>query len=80
MPFCMMLLVGSSNAVNLADGLDGLACGTVIISALTYGVFAYLAGHARFSEYLRIIRVPGAGELTVVLAALVGACLGFLVV
>jgi phospho-N-acetylmuramoyl-pentapeptide-transferase len=77
-PFCMMLLVGSSNAVNLADGLDGLACGTLIISALTYGVFAYLAGHARFSEYLRIIRVPGAGELTVVLAALVGACLGFL--
>jgi len=77
-PFCMMLIVGSSNAVNLADGLDGLACGTVIISALTYSVFAYLAGHARFSEYLRIIRVPGAGELTVVLAALVGACLGFL--
>ena len=77
-PFCMMLLVGSSNAVNLADGLDGLACGTVIISALTYSVFAYLAGHARFSEYLRIIRVPGAGELTVVLGALVGACMGFL--
>jgi len=77
-PFCMILLVGSSNAVNLADGLDGLACGTLIISALTYGIFAYLAGHARFSEYLRIIRVPGAGELTVVLAALVGACMGFL--
>ena len=77
-PFCMMLLVGSSNAVNLADGLDGLACGTVIISALTYSVFAYLAGHARFSEYLRIIPVHGAGELTVVLASLIGACLGFL--
>jgi len=77
-PFCMTLLVGSSNAVNLADGLDGLACGTVIISAMTYGLFAYLAGHARFSEYLRIIRVPGAGELMVVLAALVGACMGFL--
>ena len=46
-PFCMMVLVGSSNAVNLADGLDGLACGTVIISALTYSLFAYLAGHAR---------------------------------
>ncbi len=77
-PFCMMVLVGSSNAVNLADGLDGLACGTVIFSALTYSVLAYLAGHARFSEYLRIIPVPGAGELTVVLAAVVGACLGFL--
>ncbi len=77
-PFCMMVLVGSSNAVNLADGLDGLACGTLIISALTYSVLAYVAGHARFSDYLRIIPVHGAGELTVVLAALVGACLGFL--
>ncbi len=77
-PFCMMVIVGSSNAVNLADGLDGLACGTLIISALTYSVFAYLAGHARFSQYLRIIPVPGAGELTVVLAAVIGACLGFL--
>lgn len=77
-PFCMMLLVGSSNAVNLADGLDGLACGTVIISALTYSLFAYLAGHARFSQYLRIVPVPGAGELAVLLAALIGACLGFL--
>jgi len=77
-PFAMMLLVGSSNAVNLADGLDGLASGTLVISALTYSLLAYLAGHARFSQYLRLIPVPGAGELTVVLAALVGACLGFL--
>ncbi len=77
-PFCMMVLVGSSNAVNLADGLDGLACGTLVITALTYGILAYLAGHAKFSEYLRIISVPGAGELSVVLAALIGACLGFL--
>jgi phospho-N-acetylmuramoyl-pentapeptide-transferase len=77
-PFCMMVLVGSSNAVNLADGLDGLAGGTVIISALTYSMFAYLAGHMRFSEYLRIIPVPGAGELSVVLGATVGACMGFL--
>src|SRR6185312_8738150 len=57
-PFCMMVLVGSSNAVNLADGLDGLAAGALTISALTYGVFAYLAGNARFSDYLRIIPVP----------------------
>jgi len=77
-PFCMIVLVGSSNAVNLADGLDGLACGTVTIAALTYSLFAYLAGHARFSQYLRIIPVPGAGELTVLLTALIGACLGFL--
>jgi phospho-N-acetylmuramoyl-pentapeptide-transferase len=77
-PFCMMLLVGSSNAVNLADGLDGLAAGTIVICALTYGVFAYLAGNIRFSQYLRLIPVPGAGELTVVVAAMVGASLGFL--
>jgi len=77
-PFCILVLVGSSNAVNLADGLDGLACGTLIISALPYVLFAYLAGHARFSEYLRIIPVPGAGEIAVLLAALIGACLGFL--
>ncbi len=77
-PFCMMVLVGSSNAVNLADGLDGLAAGTLIISALTYALLAYVAGNARFSEYLRIIPVHGAGELTVVLASLIGACLGFL--
>jgi phospho-N-acetylmuramoyl-pentapeptide-transferase len=77
-PFVMMILVGSSNAVNLADGLDGLAGGTVIMAALTYSVFAYLAGNLKFSQYLRIIPVSGAGELTVLLAALVGACLGFL--
>ncbi len=77
-PFCMLVLVGSSNAVNLADGLDGLAGGTLIISALTYAIFAYLAGNARFSQYLRIIPVAGVGELTVVLAAMVGACMGFL--
>jgi phospho-N-acetylmuramoyl-pentapeptide-transferase len=77
-PFMIMVLVGSSNAVNLADGLDGLASGTVIVSAMTYGVFAYLAGNMKFAEYLRVIPVPGAGELTVLMAALVGACLGFL--
>ena len=77
-PFVMMILVGSSNAVNLADGLDGLAGGTVIMSAMTYAVLAYLAGNAKFAQYLRLIPVTGAGELTVLLAALVGACLGFL--
>jgi phospho-N-acetylmuramoyl-pentapeptide-transferase len=77
-PFCMMILVGASNAVNLADGLDGLAAGTVVISALSYAVFSYLAGNVKFSEYLRIIPVVGAGEMTIVLANLVGACLGFL--
>jgi phospho-N-acetylmuramoyl-pentapeptide-transferase len=77
-PFGMMVLVGCSNAVNLSDGLDGLASGSLVISGLTMALFAYLAGHGKFSTYLRIIPVQGAGELTVVLAAMVGACLGFL--
>ncbi len=76
--FALLVMVGSSNAVNLTDGLDGLAGGTLLVSALTFGVFAYLAGHGKFSSYLRIIPVPGAGELTVYLAAMAGACLGFL--
>lgn len=76
--FSMLIIVGSSNAVNLTDGLDGLAIGSIIISSLTYALFAYLAGHAKFSSYLGLISVPGAGELTVFLAAMVGAGLGFL--
>ncbi|OGR79261.1 MAG: phospho-N-acetylmuramoyl-pentapeptide-transferase [Elusimicrobia bacterium RIFCSPLOWO2_02_FULL_39_32] len=76
--FSVMIIVGSSNAVNLTDGLDGLAIGSLIISSLTYALFAYLAGHAKFSQYLGIIPVPGAGELTVFLAASIGAGLGFL--
>jgi phospho-N-acetylmuramoyl-pentapeptide-transferase len=75
--FALIVLVGSSNSVNLTDGLDGLAVGTLLVSALTFGIFAYLAGHARFSSYLRIVPVAGAGELTVYLAAMAGACLGF---
>ena len=74
----VLLLVGSSNAVNLTDGLDGLAAGTTIFCALAYGVFAYMSGHAKFSAYLLLPHVPGAGEITVFLAALIGACLGFL--
>jgi phospho-N-acetylmuramoyl-pentapeptide-transferase len=76
--FGMVAIVGASNAVNLTDGLDGLACGTLLISALTYGLFAYLAGNVKLSAYLRLIPVAGAGELTVYLAAMAGACLGFL--
>lgn len=74
----VMIIAGSSNAVNLTDGLDGLAIGALIVSASTYAVFAYLAGHVKFSSYLRIVPVPGAGELAVFLAAIVGAGLGFL--
>ena len=72
------MIVGASNAVNLTDGLDGLASGSIIFSAITYGVFAYVAGNAKFASYLRIIHVEGAGEITVFLAGLVGSCLGFL--
>ena len=73
-----LMIVGSSNAVNLTDGLDGLAAGSIIFTAITYGVFAYVAGNAKFASYLRIVHVEGAGEITVFLAGLVGACLGFL--
>jgi len=76
--FGMVAVIGASNAVNLTDGLDGLACGTLLISALAYCIFAYLAGNAKLSSYLRLIPVPGSGELTVYLAAMAGACLGFL--
>ena len=74
----LLIVVGSSNAVNLTDGLDGLACGSIIFCALTYGIFAYMAGNAKFAAYLRIIPVEGAGEISVYLAALIGSCLGFL--
>lgn len=76
--FGMVAIVGASNAVNLTDGLDGLACGTLLFSALSYAVFAYLAGNAKLASYLRLIPVAGAGELTVYLGAMAGACLGFL--
>jgi phospho-N-acetylmuramoyl-pentapeptide-transferase len=76
--FGMIVLIGASNAVNLTDGLDGLACGTLLISALAYGLFAYLAGNVKLSSYLRLIPVAGAGELTIYLSAMAGACLGFL--
>lgn len=77
-PFALLVLVGASNAVNLTDGLDGLAPGTLVVSALAFGVFAYAAGNVKLSSYLRLVPVSGAGELTVFLAAMGGACLGFL--
>ncbi len=77
-PFASLLIVFTSNAVNLTDGLDGLAIGPVAIAAGTCGIFAYVAGHARIAEYLQIDYVAGAGELTVFCGALVAAGLGFL--
>lgn len=76
--FSMLVIVGASNATNLTDGLDGLASGCMVFAALTYGVLAYVAGNINFAEYLKIIYVPGAGEITVFMGALIGACLGFL--
>ncbi len=76
--FGLFVLVGASNAVNLTDGLDGLAIGPVMTSAATYGLLAYIAGNATFAGYLDLRHVPGAGELMIVCMALVGAGLGFL--
>jgi phospho-N-acetylmuramoyl-pentapeptide-transferase len=74
----VIMVVGSSNAVNLTDGLDGLAAGSVIFCALAYAVFAYVAGNIKFAYYLRVVHVEGAGEITVYLAGLIGSLLGFL--
>jgi len=74
----VVVIVGSSNAVNLTDGLDGLATGCTLTVALTYAVMAFVAGHAQVANYLQVPHVIGASELTVVCAALVGASLGFL--
>ncbi len=78
LPWIMFILVGSSNAVNLADGLDGLAIGLTLISATALSALTYVAGHALWSQYLNIARVRPAAELTVFAGALTGACLGFL--
>jgi phospho-N-acetylmuramoyl-pentapeptide-transferase len=74
----MLVIIGASNAVNLTDGLDGLAIGPVIIAAGTYLLFAYVAGHATLSTYLQINGVKGAGELSILCGAMIGAGLGFL--
>ena len=78
LPWIAFILVSSSNAVNLADGLDGLAIGLTLISATTLTALTYIAGHALWSQYLNIARVSQAAELTVFAGALAGACLGFL--
>lgn len=78
LPFAVLVMVGASNAVNLTDGLDGLAIGPVIIAALAFALIAYLVGNAVFANYLQIHGVPGAGELAVFCGALAGAGLGFL--
>jgi phospho-N-acetylmuramoyl-pentapeptide-transferase len=77
-PFVAVVVVGASNAVNLTDGLDGLAIGAVGIAAGTYGILAYVTGNAVAARYLQIPYIPQSGELAVFCGALVGAALGFL--
>jgi phospho-N-acetylmuramoyl-pentapeptide-transferase len=76
--FAMVVIIGSSNAVNLTDGLDGLAIGLILIVAATIGVITYLTGNVKLAAYLRIPYIPQAAELSVFMAALSGASLGFL--
>ncbi|MEZ5884686.1 MAG: phospho-N-acetylmuramoyl-pentapeptide-transferase [Paracoccaceae bacterium] len=77
-PFAMIVIVGSANAVNLTDGLDGLAIMPAMIAAATLGVIAYIVGRVDFTEYLGVHFVPGTGEILVFTAALIGGGLGFL--
>ena len=76
--FAVLVLVAASNAVNLTDGLDGLAIGTTLIGAAAFTVLAYVSGHAVFSRYLDLLYIPGSGEVTVFCGAMVGASMGFL--
>lgn len=76
--FVALVLAGSANAVNLTDGLDGLATGVSLISIMTFGVMAYLLGHIKFADYLQFSYLPGVGEVSVFAGAMAGACLGFL--
>jgi phospho-N-acetylmuramoyl-pentapeptide-transferase len=75
---CVLIIVGSSNGVNLTDGLDGLAIGPVLTVCATFLLFAYLAGNIKFAQYLQIFYVKGAGELTILCGAMLGAGIGFL--
>jgi len=77
-PFVALVLVGSSNAVNLTDGLDGLAIGSTLVASATYAIFTYVAGHQLVAAYLQVTSLPGVGEVTIFCGALVGASLGFL--
>jgi phospho-N-acetylmuramoyl-pentapeptide-transferase len=76
--FVAFIITGSSNAVNLTDGLDGLAAGLTAIAAGTFGVFAYIMGRVDASDYLNLFYLPGAGELAIFCVALAGGCIGFL--
>src|SRR4030043_1756358 len=77
-PFSAIVIVGSSNAVNLTDGIDGLAIGLVAVAVLASGVLVYISGHKGLAQYLQVLYLPGTGELTVFCGAMFGASLGFL--
>ncbi len=77
-PFSLIVIVGSSNAVNLTDGIDGLAIGLVAVAVLANGVLVYISGHKGLAQYLQVLYLPGTGELTVFCGAMFGAALGFL--
>ncbi|HAB51039.1 MAG: phospho-N-acetylmuramoyl-pentapeptide-transferase [Ignavibacteria bacterium RIFOXYB2_FULL_35_12] len=77
-PVVVLIITATSNAVNLTDGLDGLAIGVIAIVMIALAIISYVSGNAIYSDYLNIIYLPGSGELTVYVAALVGASLGFL--
>ncbi len=77
-PFSIFVIVGSSNAVNLTDGIDGLAIGLVAIAAMANAALVYISGNVQFARYLQVLYLPGTGELTVFCGALLGASLGFL--
>ena len=76
-PFAMLVMVGTSNAVNLTDGLDGLAIGPMVVAALVFSVYIYITGHVRFAQYLQLEYISGVGEVAVFCSALAGAGLGF---
>lgn len=76
--FFAFVITGSSNAVNLTDGLDGLATGTVMLASSTFALVAFLSNHLDFSRYLNILYIEGSGEIAIYLSAVAGACLGFL--
>ena len=77
-PWIWLVMVGTSNAVNLTDGLDGLAAGGTLIVAFTFAIIAYAVGHVKIAAYLVVPHVPGGAELTVFMGAMAGACMGFL--
>ncbi|MEW6215342.1 MAG: phospho-N-acetylmuramoyl-pentapeptide-transferase, partial [Nitrospirota bacterium] len=77
-PFSIIVIVGASNAVNLTDGIDGLAIGLVAVAVLANGVLVYISGHKGLANYLQVLYLPGTGELTVFCGAMFGASLGFL--